>query len=133
MASKIDREKSVEHVLERIRAGKGVRTICSAARAEWLPATGTFFDWVINDAALGERYARAREVQSETIGERILEIASDKTRDWQQARLETDALKWYASKMFSRRFGDKQQVEQAFTDGKGNPVNVTVTIAPKPE
>ena len=72
-----------------------------------------------------EQYARAREVQAETLADEIVSIA-DEDGDPQRQRLRVDARKWVASKLKPKRYGDK--VTNEHTGADGGPVALTVSV-----
>jgi len=107
---------------------KGLVTIC---KAKGLNAN-SFYEWLAKDKDLGDRYARARELQAEFLADQILEIADDKSGDEvavfsgdeggpdatrvdyeniQRSKLRVDARKWKASKLYPKRYGDKNSTE----------------------
>ena len=55
-------------------------------------------------------YTRARAKQADTLAERVLDEAFS-SHDAQIGRLRMDALKWFASKLAPKRYGDKVEVE----------------------
>jgi hypothetical protein len=76
---------------------------------------------VINDD-FRDQYARAREERADRYFEEIIEIAKDSSGDYtvdrngervvdheniQRSRLRVDALKWVASKLAPRKYGDR--------------------------
>ena len=105
--------------LERIGNGASVRDAAKAAR---MPLT-TLFDRLASPAH-AEQYARARESQAEVHADRIASLADDVlagTYDAQSGRVAIDALKWVASKLKPKVYGDRIEVS-----GKQD---VTVTIS----
>ena len=103
---------------------KGLVTIC---KAKGLNAN-SFYEWLAKDKDLGDKYARARELQAEFLADQILEIADDKSGDEvavfngdeggpdatrvdyeniQRSKLRVDARKWKAAKLSPKKYGDK--------------------------
>lgn len=66
------------------------------------------------DPTFAESYTLAREDQGDTFGDQIGEITR-KTLigefQYQNARVAIDGLKWSASKLKSRNWGDRQQID----------------------
>lgn len=107
--------------------GESLRSIC---RSDDMPAQSTVFYWLARIEGFSEQYARAREVQADTLFDDVLEIADDSRNDWmeqhgedavgyklngdhvQRARLRIDARKWMAGKLRPKVYGDKLEVEQ---------------------
>lgn len=105
-------------ICERIASGESVRAICSD---EQMPAMSTVFKWLADNDKFSEQYARAKEMQADAFFEVIGEIAHDGAKDWvmtktgpvldsehvQRSRLRVDTLKWQASKLAPKKYGDK--------------------------
>ena len=73
----------------------------------------------------GDAYARALEaLAADQIekAEQVIEDMRNGVIDAQQARVELDARKWFASKFLPKRYGDKAEVEHL-----GN-VGITVNL-----
>jgi len=114
-------------ICKRIAAGESLRGIC---RDEDMPAASTVFGWLAgsNEALrpFMEQYARAREIQADALVDETLEISDDASNDWmiregkdqepgyalngehvQRSRLRVDTRKWFASKVYPKKYGDK--------------------------
>ena len=59
---------------------------------------------------LSEKYARARQRQADTLASMVMTEAFN-ANDAQIGRLRIDALKWTASKLAPKKYGDKIEVE----------------------
>lgn len=80
----------------------------------------TFMRWLDLDAALAERYARARHDLIERIAQDMLDITDQDVgttlegkKDWmavQKQRLQVDTRKWLLSKLAPQRYGDKLEL-----------------------
>lgn len=96
-----------EEICERIALGESLRAICND---EHLPSERTVHRWLSADderlAAFRQQYAHAREVQADTFADKIVDEAFQAT-DAQIGRLRMDALKWKASKLAPKKYGDK--------------------------
>jgi hypothetical protein len=89
----------------------------------------SFYEWLSKDKNLGDKYARARELQAEYLADQIIEIADDGTNDYMtivkgdveynvedkevtnRSKLRVDARKWKASKLAPKKYGDKLDIE----------------------
>jgi hypothetical protein len=92
-------------ICERITDGESLRAIC---QDEDMPSVTSVMRWLADDAALGEQYARAREVQGDGEFDKAREIAFAATPETVQvARLQYDAVKWRAGKLRPKVYGDK--------------------------
>ena len=101
---------------------KGLVSIC---KSKGLNAN-SFYEWIAKDKSLGDKYARARELQAEYMAEQIIAIADETSNDtltnketgnesanneWiARSRLRVDARKWIASKLLPKKYGDKVDV-----------------------
>lgn len=103
------------------------RTLKSICTDEDMPARATVYDWLVLHKEFADMYTRAREVQVDAFVDEIFEIADDKQGDTycdeygnekqnheyiNRARLRTDVRKWYASKVYSKMYGDKSTKEE---------------------
>ena len=131
-----------QEICSRIMDGESLRKIC---RDEHMPERMTIFRWLHDNTEFCDQYARAREIQADTLAEEILEIADDGRNDTYttndddgegvervnhdviaRSRLRVDARKWYASKLSPKKYGDKVQQEISGPDGGA----ITVVTSP---
>lgn len=78
---------------------------------------GTFIGWTVEDPALAEAYARARETLVERMAAETLAIADEPVKSTehggtdsgavQKQRLQVDTRKWLLSKLAPKKYGDK--------------------------
>lgn len=104
-----------ERICNLLMAGQSLRSIC---KGDDFPHIATVLAWLHRHEEFHEQYVRAREIQAEVMAEDILMLADGSTEEAgsvAKARLQVDARKWYASKVATRRFGDKVQHEQKIT------------------
>jgi hypothetical protein len=98
-------------------------------RDEDMPSRMTVHEWVTNNVeGFADRYTRARDIGLDEIADELIEISDEaETRivsgpDGETSltldatgvarnRLRTDTRKWYLSKLASKKYGDKQQVD----------------------
>lgn len=106
-------------ICRRIAIGDSLRCICADPG---MPATSTVREWAVFDReGFADLYAKAKERQMDAWVESIMDVAQDRTREPNDRRVEIDAIKWIASKLASRRYGDKLQVA-------GDPDNPLVVL-----
>lgn len=109
-------------ICARIAEGESLRSIC---RDPEMPATSTVFLWIGKHADFSERYARAKEESADAHADRITDVA-DRTLagefEPQAARVAIDAMKWTASKLKPKRYGDKLEL----AGSKDSPLTVQV-------
>lgn len=112
-------------ICSRIASGESMRRIC---KDDDMPVMSTVMLWLIDGkhSLLSEQYAKARQIQAETLADEIFDIADDGSNDWMKinrgdeegyrvngeavarSRLRVDTRKWYLSKVLPR-FADKKE------------------------
>lgn len=113
--------KQIEAVCERISQGETLTGIC---REKGQPSRETVLTHVLHDAELAALYARARSSQADALFEKIVQMAENtRPEDANANRVKIDALKWVASKLAPRRYGDRLELEHS-----GEQPNVVVRI-----
>lgn len=106
--------------------GRSLKSICTD---DDMPAQSTVFKWLTDIPSFSEKYARARELQADTIADEILHIADNtevgveitteadgttKTKEGDMVahrRLKIDSRKWYAGKLAPKKYGDRSTVD----------------------
>lgn len=132
-------------ICRRLSHGEPLNAIC---KDEEMPGLSTVMDWLnprgkFFKPNFSELYARAREIQADTLADEILEIADNSANDWEpvldkegvivdikvnreaidRARVRIDARKWRAARMAPKRWGDR--VEQVHTgDASADPIKL---------
>lgn len=112
-----------------------------------MPDKATVFRWLESKDAFRDQYARAREVQADTLFDEILDIADDGRNDWiekrnadgevigwqengealRRSQLRIDARKWMAGKLLPKKYSEKQQVE--VTGKNGSPLVPVINLS----
>jgi phage terminase large subunit-like protein len=114
-------------ICERIAKGESLRKICEDDEA---PSTFAVLKWLEKHPEFATHYARARELQADHYFDEIRDVTdqeptTSKTFDEdgnvtservdagevQHRRLKVDALKWMASKLRPKKYGDLTQVQ----------------------
>ncbi len=112
--TKEDIQLITEDISNKITTGSNLVEILNSS--EIYPNPSTFFKWCINDESINKMYNHAREVRAHTLVEEIFTTIEGKgiedsmvavARD----RLKSDTVKWYASKVIPKLYGDKLNVE----------------------
>lgn len=112
--------------------GKSLRTICSTAK---MPSRSTVIRWLADNETFRNQYARARELQADTLAEEILDIADKavlgerlkkdgkgkvlerQTGDMvERPKLMIDARKWYAGKLQPKKYGERVALDHGVQD-----------------
>ncbi len=106
-----------QKVLDEISTTKlGVTKIC---KKDGMPCETAFYTWLGKDLDnLGERYALARDAQSEIMAQEMMERATAEgvtAGEINRDRLAIDTMKWIASKLKPKKYGDNQQVNHTGT------------------
>lgn len=115
-----DRAEQVRKVLELVEGGMSENAACKEAGIN----RATFRAAALRVSA-GDSYARALEALAADQVEKAEQVIEDMRAgviDAQQARVELDVRKWFASKFLPKRYGDKAEVEHS-----GN-VGLTVNV-----
>ncbi|HQR98149.1 MULTISPECIES: terminase small subunit protein [unclassified Polaromonas] len=112
-------QEIVGAICERLANGESLRKICAD---DDMPAISSVFQWLSLHKEFAEQYARAREVQADTLFDEILEIADNGLNDTYtdeqgnvrtdqdviaRSRLRVDSRKWMAGKLRPKVYGDK--------------------------
>ena len=104
------KSEMIDHLLVQIESGKSMREVC---RMDGMPDHGTFIRWMRDDGALATKYARARTAQADTLFDRmeaVEEAVSAGTMDSHAARVVLDSMRWRASKLAPKVYGDRLDV-----------------------
>lgn len=121
-------QESADAICDMLMDGQSLRAICLL---KTMPDKGTVLRWLEAYPGFRVQYARAREIQADTLADEIL-LLSDKSRPGkkttlkadgtketvtgdmvERTRLQIDARKWYASKLAPKKYGDRQQIEHS--------------------
>jgi hypothetical protein len=116
----------VEAICDQMVNGKGLLKICAD---DDMPGRTTIYRWLATNPEFRKRFAEAREALMDFYAEQILSIAFDESGDVildqgkdgktsavanhakvQRDRLKVDSLKWTASRLFPKRYGDKMEL-----------------------
>jgi hypothetical protein len=103
-------QKLADTICERMANGETLRAVCRNLKL----APSTVIEWTFTNKQFSEHYAQARQKQADAYADMILDEAFN-SHDAQIGRLRVDALKWVASKLAPKRYGDKVEVEQTGT------------------
>lgn len=84
-------------------------------------ALSTVYRWLRLHDDFSANYARAREDAADTLVDKLGEVATEE-EDVQRAKLKCDNIKWVASRMKPKNWGDKI----GLTDGDGGKLSVKI-------
>lgn len=103
-------QAKAEQIVSKIWEGQSLRSAAASVGSKH----NTFLDWAATNPSIGDQYARAiaerATVHAERI-ERVVDQVEDGSLAPDQARVMVDALKWTASKLNPKRYGDKLQLD----------------------
>lgn len=116
----------IPEILELIELGYSVRAIATHYHANQALMVHTL------RAEYPTQYARAKELRADALVEEIVPSAYDATPQNAHAmRVRIDALKWVASKLLPRVYGDKVDVTLGDPNGNALPPSITLNfVAP---
>ena len=100
-------EKIASMICDRLAGGEPLSKICED---EAMPGRTTVYAWRHAHPEFQNKYARAREDAADVWAERAVAMAMTATPETAQAvRVKYDAIRWYASKLAPKVYGDKVQ------------------------
>ena len=117
----------IDRICERIMQGESLNKIC---KDDDMPSAVTFFSWLkkaedgVDEFDLLNKYTRARECQADYYADEIKEVSElpvENAVQLGQLRLRVEALKWTASKLKPKKYGDKTEVDHKSSDGTMQP------------
>lgn len=104
----------------------GLPKLCAAH--DWMPHEDTIKVWRFRNSNFSAKYAEAKRFQAELMAEQVKDIAAEKAyyidAEGNQRvdsgfiasqRLQADTVKWLASKLAPKIYGDRQTIEQTVT------------------
>ena len=119
-------QATADTICERLALGESLREI---VRDEAMPDQRTVYRWLLADEReeFRQQYARARELQADSLFEEMKEIADDGSNDWmekfgkdgeslgwvvngeavQRSRIRLDDRRWRAGKLKPRKYGER--------------------------
>ncbi len=133
-----------DYICEQIAEGNSLSSIC---KREGMPKMTAVFSWLSKYEDFANNYARSTKDRTEALIEQAFDIARDGSNDWvednylegktpgyalngeniQRSKLQVDLIKWYASKMLPKKYGDKMDVT---TNGKDLPTPILGAVKP---
>jgi hypothetical protein len=113
-----------DRVITEIQTGRSLRQVCGD---EGMPDFRTVQRWIVSDAQFAVRYARARMAQADTLFDRmeaVEEAVTAGTMDSHAARVVLDSMRWRASKLAPKVYGDRLDVSVS-----DNRISITGALA----
>jgi hypothetical protein len=103
-------QELADEICDRLSHGETLRSII--ASSPHLPSRTTIYRWNADNQDFRNQYTKARAEQADYYAELIVD-ESYSSHDAAIGRLRVDALKWAASKMAPKKYGDKIEIETA--------------------
>lgn len=100
-------QELADEICNRLATGETLRTIIKDSH---IPDRASIYRWLEINESFRDQYAQARSQQADHYFEQIID-ESFSSHDAQIGRLRMDALKWVASKMQPKKYGDKLEIE----------------------
>ena len=103
-------QKVFDEICRRLaEAEDSLREIC---RDPEMPSMSRVMARIKDSPEWQDQYARARELQADANADEIVTVARSSSKDtFERDRLLVDALKWRASKMRPKVYGNQQKIE----------------------
>jgi hypothetical protein len=114
-------ESVANAICEELANGRSLRSVCSSAS---MPTTSMVYRWLNEHPEFQEQYVRAREKQADYFADSVHDIAQFE-EDVARARVRIDAIKWHASKLAPKRYGDR--AHHTLAGDEDNPLKVEIT------
>ena len=99
-----------DRVVDAIQTGRSLRQVCSD---DGMPDFRTVQRWIVADGQFAVKYTRARVAQADTLFDRmeaVEEAVTAGTMDSHAARVVLDSMRWRASKLAPKVYGDRLDV-----------------------
>jgi len=100
-------QELADEICNRLATGETLRTIIQEPH---MPDRATIYRWMEIHESFRDNYTHAKSQQADHYFEQIID-ESFSSHDAQIGRLRMDALKWVASKMQPKKYGDKLEIE----------------------
>jgi hypothetical protein len=104
----------VDKICDALAEGQSLIKICST---KGMPSRSTVLKWMREDKEFCASIAHAREDQADYYLDKQIEYAENATiEDYQLRKFQADNLKWVASKLKPKKYGDKQFIDMELKD-----------------
>lgn len=100
----------------KVLASLSVRSMVKTCELEGMPSRETIYQWMATIEGFSDRYARATQERADLQAERIEEIGQqvlDGDVEPNAGKVAIDALKWAASKLKPKKYGDRLDLGNA--------------------
>lgn len=96
-------------------------SLLSITNGDDMPTRTTIYDWLSKHGSFANNYARAKDDSADTYADKIAHIGNEVLEgkyDPQAARVAIDAIKWTASKLKPKKYGDRIHTEHSGNIGR---------------
>jgi len=110
-----DRETVIEQIMSQLETGKSLVQVC---KQDNMPDRETVSRWMRDEPGFAARYAHARAMQADTLFAEMASIEDKVTvgsMDSHAARVVLDSMRWRASKLAPKVYGDRLDVNVSDT------------------
>lgn len=105
----------LEEICARISEGQSLASVC---RDDDMPEIRAVWRWLASDEDFSRDYARAIQARAMAHADRVLDVTEAVMRGEipaDAARVALDGMKWTASRLLPKMYGDRQQLEATVT------------------
>lgn len=118
-------DELASRICERLALGESLNKIC---RDDEMPEMRTVHRWLAQDSAFLSQYAKAREIQADTLADKAVDRADEATKDDAPAvRVYLDAVKWFSGVVAPRKYTPKTATSLS-GDADAPPIRVVTEI-----
>lgn len=107
VAGELRNPENAERICKEIASGVSLRDVAKGLGCD----ESSIREWVLADPEFSPRYARARELQADHYADSVLTVARCVGMEYEDRRIEIDALKWTAGKLKPKSYGDSKAVD----------------------
>jgi len=101
-------EEIADRICELMTTGESVLAI---SKMDGMPSEAAIRRWYTDDfQGFAAKYARARDIQADAVAERAIADAKA-AKDPGLGRLVYDAMKWHASKLAPKKYGERLEID----------------------
>lgn len=107
-------EELANEIVMRLADGESLNSICKQPN---MPTRQTVFNWIVdNRSGFFDKYTRSKDIQIDGYVDELLDWCNSGLGDpalVQAIKLKVDTLKWIASKLKPKKYGDRTEVEHS--------------------
>lgn len=120
-----DDAEAVQRLCDAISEGISIHTACRGDHT--LPSARDVFRRLASDATFGAAIARAREAQQDAYVDRMVDLADNATpENVNVVKLQIWTAQWTASKLASKKYGDRTELNVNITHGLADRLNAAI-------